>query len=115
MKHDWIHGQTDRMKEMKFSYTPNILVDAGSPMGRRAQTTRVPSPTGLDIALKYSMCFVKVWREVYKPSRVMIRPHGARATTGREDGYELDIEIKVERHLRSDIARTPKLVASRDN
>ena len=85
---------------MKFNYTPNVLVDTDSPMGRRVQATRVPSPTGLDIALKCSMCFVKVWREVYKPSRVMIGPHGARATTSREDGYELNTEIEVERHLK---------------
>ena len=52
MKHDRIHGRTETTKEMKFSYTPNVLVDADSPMGRRVQATRVPSPTGLDIALK---------------------------------------------------------------
>ena len=52
MEHDLIYGQTEMTKEMKVSYNPNVLVDVGSPMGRRAQAMRVPSPTGLDIALK---------------------------------------------------------------
>ena len=99
MGHDQISERTDRTKETKFSYTPNVMVDVDSPMGRRVQATRVLSPTGLDIAFKCSMCFVKIWREVHELSRVMIRPHGARATTRRKDGYELDTEIKVESHL----------------
>ena len=32
MEHDRIYGQTKIAKEMKFSYTPNKLVDTGSPM-----------------------------------------------------------------------------------
>ena len=51
MEHDRIHGQTDITKEMKFSYTPNVLVDVNSPMGRRVQVMRVRNPTDLDIAL----------------------------------------------------------------
>jgi len=77
MEHDRICGQTHIMKEMKFSYTPNVLVDADSPMGRRVQATRVPSPTGLD-SFKCLMCFMRIWREVHEPSRVMIRPRGMR-------------------------------------
>ena len=50
MEHDLIYGQTEIKKEMKVSYTPNILVDAGLPMGRRAQARRVPSPMGLNVA-----------------------------------------------------------------
>ena len=50
MEHDLIYGQTEIKKEMKVSYTPNVLVDAGLPMGRRAQATRVPSPIGLGVA-----------------------------------------------------------------
>ena len=49
-EHNRIRGWNEKMKEMKFSYTPNILVDADLPMGMRVQATRVPSPTGLDIA-----------------------------------------------------------------
>jgi hypothetical protein len=52
MEHDRVHGQTEITKEMKFSYTPNVLVDADSPMGRIVQVMRVPSPMILDIALK---------------------------------------------------------------
>ena len=51
MEHDRICGRTDRTTEIKFSYTPNVLVDADSPMGRRVQAIMVPSPMGLDIAL----------------------------------------------------------------
>ena len=51
MEHDRIHGRTDITTKTKFSYTPNVLMDADSPMGRRVQATRVPSPTDLDIAL----------------------------------------------------------------
>ena len=50
MEHDQLYGQTDITKDTKFSHTPNILVDANSPMGKRLQAIRVPSPTGLGIA-----------------------------------------------------------------
>ena len=52
MEHDLIYRQTEIKKEMKVSYTPNVLVDAGLSMGRIAQVKRLPSPMGLRIALK---------------------------------------------------------------
>ena len=52
MEYDLIHGQTEITKEMKVSYNPSVLVNISSPMGRRTQIMRIPSPTGLDIALK---------------------------------------------------------------
>jgi hypothetical protein len=48
------------------------------------------------------MCFVKIWREVHKSNRVMIkRHHGAQEPPPVvKMDMRLNMEVKVKRHLR---------------
>ena len=77
MGHDLICWRTEITEEMIVQFLPPAYWwMLGCPFVREAKATRVPRPMGLDIALCL-ICFVKIWKEVHKPSGRMKRPYGA--------------------------------------